>query len=172
MKKIFIFIAIAMVAAILMSGMSFGFDFFDNLFDKSDDDTSYEENVFYYFDGDELKESSDLSKVPDGSRGFYINDDITYFCYKTPGDDAMMAHLDLTENSSIEYDICSKYTVDMKTVSAFDDGSTCLDRATLYIYSCVTDCEDPEDVHKDLVDALTLSIIYYDPQLPEGPSAE
>lgn len=171
MKKIFIFIAIAMVAAILMSGMSFGFDFFDNLFDKSDDNSSYEENVFYYFDGDELKESSDLSKVPDGSRGFYINDDITYFCYKTDGNDSVYAYPETTEISSIEYDICSKYTVDMKSVSTLDD-MTCFASSTLYIYSFVKDCEDPEDVHNDLVDSLNITISYHDPQLPEGPSAE
>lgn len=189
MKKIWIFVAIAMVITMLMSGFSI-FSSLDYIkidkADKTEKTTSvttaepepeFLKSTFYYLDDDGLLVSADsFVDISDGTRGFVVFNDTTYFTIVDSGSNSAGTYIDFPSINYGDYSFCSGTITDMWELTLFvvdndDYRSHYIDEKCLVVYSYIKNCLDPLSVHKDLLN-VDIYVTHADPTVPEGPSAE
>ena len=185
MKKLFMWIAIAMVAVIVLSTFS---HLFEPLKDNSGDSSStvattvepieeYQEGVFYYLDeANNLLQARyfNLGIVPDGSRGFFIKNDTIYFAKFQIYDGEFATYLFEDGLPTYgEYTFTRAYTTNMMDISSIDGDSmesnfltTCLIIYAEKYYTAIS-VEELINLH----DNVNVPIGHHDPSEVEGPSA-
>ena len=180
MKKIWIFVAIAMVITMLMSGFSI-FSSLDYIkFDKADKtekttsvttaepEPGFLESTFYYFDDGSLVHSSSIDEIGIGKRGFFILNDVTYFAITDSGSEEFGTQVYPIDLNYGGYEFCSGITTNMIDV---DLEQWLCSSDCFVIYTVIENCEDPVATHNDLLN-VNISVSHSDPTTPEGPSAE
>ena len=173
MKKIIVFALILVVAVVFLSVISF------SDFEKDDSlEVSYEFEpyTFYYQLGDTLIANTDLTYVPVGTRGFFLdNKNNLYFGYYTTGHESQAVNLDPEALTYGDFTYCYYLTRDMKTMDNYSDSfSATFDGNALIIYLSFKDgkYDDIVGLNELLTKNQPLQVQYYDPPESEGPSAE
>lgn len=128
--------------------------------------------VYYYEVNGSLVKSADLSKVPHGTRGFFIKNGVAYFCVKVDPHNSMGYMLEVDDISAESPTITSAeaFTIDMSTLNeevSFTGIVT--DNHGLMVYAKSNNYYEAQQLHDLLVSSYVTSLQTADPVLP-GPS--
>lgn len=189
MKKIWIFVALAMVIVMITSAMSHTFDFKKSGYDETSaptstqapvtsdlDSSEYEEGMFYYYDEDGHLMMTDLvSELSVGTDGFYIRDGKTYFAsveFCNSGCRCVIEYSSSVDNYPA-YDHCLVFTNDMIDFTDHDVSDTPeYDGKYIVAYCVIDNANDPEICFKFVKENVIYDFYSSDPGEIEGPSAE
>lgn len=186
MKKIIIVILCLMLVFALLSVAPEDNNFMDIIGDDGDETSStttgnvttaapvfVTDSVFYYYSGDELRSTTNISSVSNNTRGYFVKDNVAYFCIKTNGSEEKNTHLNipyLTYNSDV-YNYCCYYTSDMKVLTEHSNEEIRITNPALVIYATMQNWSDLKAAHFDLLNNQPVTLGFYDPVSPEIPGA-
>ena len=158
--------------------------FVDGVCECGKEESLYEPLVFYTVDENgEIVGSADIGSVADDTIGFYQRNGNTYFGIKDTDNGGGCCYF--TEAPSYEKysdQYCMKATLDMASEVDLVLNGPNIDyslsgsgRQVIVVFLVIEDCSDPAEVLGDLnenIDVSSLGLLFSDPQIPEGPSAE
>ena len=186
MKKMIIVILCLMLVLALLSVSPDKFNVSDIIGNDNDETSSttsadvttaepvfVTESLFYYHIGAERRSTRDISTVPDNTRGYFVTNNVAYFCVKTSGSNSMSTNLELdmlVYNPGV-YNYCCYYTTDMVSLTEYPDGQMIFDNPALVVYASMQNWSDLKAAHFDLVNNQSVNLGFYDPIAPEIPGA-
>ena len=182
MKKVFIYVLIALVVLSLLSSFSgydgdFGFDKLKPSTDSGEDPTSsvtttvspspdgnvgntYTENVFYYTLNGAKYSTSNISALPEGTRGYFVDNGAAYFCITAKS----VSSKKVTINKCADSDVDVFYTTtDMKTLASNDhDDGAVLDGSFLIVYAKFSIWYDLDSTQAQILSTYTPTVVKTD----------
>ena len=188
MKNILIVVLVMIIMVIMLSSASvIEIPVLDDLIggeDSTDDSTSYSstnsgsititECVFYYYSNGIRKSTTDISSVPNDTRGYFVYNNVAYYCIKSNGSNSCGTNLELdslTYNVD-KYNYCCLYTEDMKNTVEYSNGQMTFDNPALIVYATTDSFIGVDAAHQDLLANQAVNLGYYDLGNSENPGSE